>query len=282
MVIGDLLSWGTKALQEAGIKSARLDAEVLLCHLLQKERIYLLLHKEESVAAETEAAFRGLVARRKQQEPVAYIVGEKEFMSLPFRVCPGVLIPRPDTETLVEFAIETLKNKENPEILDLCTGSGAIAVSLAHYLQKSRVTAYDISDICVMVARKNAEKNGVAGRVTVEKRDVLAAMPEKKYDAIFSNPPYIPAETLKGLMAEVRDFEPHSALDGGDDGLTFYRHLVKVAPDYLKPGGLLAFEIGHDQKETVSALFYDDGRYENIGSEQDLAGVHRVIYGFLK
>ncbi len=282
MVIGDLLFWGIKALQEAGIESARLDAEVLLCHLLEKERIYLLLHKDDAVAADVEAAFRELVARRSENEPVAYITREKEFMSLPFAVCAGVLIPRPDTETLVEFAIETLKNKETPEILDLCTGSGAIAISVAHYLPKAKVTAYDISDICVETATKNAETNGVLDRVTVKQQDVLAPMPEKKFDAILSNPPYIPAEVVKGLMPEVRDFEPHSALDGGDDGLTFYRHLVSVAPNHLKQGGLLAFEIGHDQAETVPALFAADGRFENIGTKEDLAGIKRVVYGYVK
>ena len=282
MVIAELLAGGIRALQEAGIESSRLDAEVLLCHLLQKERIYLLLHKDEAVSEEISRAFMDVIGRRQKNEPVAYITGEKEFMSLSFAVCPGVLIPRPDTETLVEFAIEILKDTENPEILDLCTGSGAICVSLAHYLPKSRVTAYDISDVCVKTATKNAEANGVLDRVTVKKQDVLAPMPEKPFDAVVSNPPYIPAKVVKGLMPEVRDFEPHSALDGGDDGLTFYRHLVEVAPRHLKQGGLLAFEIGHDQFESVSALLEADGRYENIGTKEDLAGIKRVVYGYKK
>ncbi|MBQ2696056.1 MAG: peptide chain release factor N(5)-glutamine methyltransferase [Clostridia bacterium] len=279
MVIGNLLKEATAVLSAAGIESARLDSEVLLSHVLKKDRLYLVMHRNDEADETVEAAFRELVARREKSEPVAYLTGSREFMSLEFSVCPGVLIPRPDTETLVEFVIEKFSERENPSILDLCTGSGAIAVSLAHYLPNSRVTAADISDLCVTVAGENAEKNGVSDRVTVLQQDVFAYESEEPFDCVVSNPPYIPSEVVYTLEKDVKDYEPHLALDGGEDGYTFYRYLSTKAVQLLKSGGLLVLEVGHDQAETVAGFLRETNAYKTVGTKQDLAGINRVVYG---
>ncbi len=279
MVIGALLKEATAALTAAGISSARLDSEVLLAFVLKKERLYLAMHKDADISAELAHRFRRLIDRRAAHEPVAYLTGCREFMSLPFYVAPGVLIPRPDTETLVEFALERLDKKIPYSILDLCTGSGAIAVSLAYYLPESHVTAVDISPLCTEAAQKNAAQNGVAARVTVLQADVYKLSDEKKYDCVVSNPPYIPSGVLPGLEPDVRDYEPATALDGGSDGLDFYRFLTKKAAALLKPAGLLAFEVGHDQSDAVMALLQESGSFQDIGTRRDLAGICRVVYG---
>ena len=279
MVIGDLLKEATKVLAAAGIDSARLESEVLLSFILEKERLYLAINRNQEVTNEREKAFRKLVMRRKEKEPVAYIVGSREFMSLNFSVAPGVLIPRPDTETLVEFAIEMLSEKENPAIIDLCTGSGAIAVSLAHYLPTSRVKGVDVSDICVKTAKENAEKNAVADRVTVQQADVFAYESDELFDCVVSNPPYIPSAVIPTLEKDVADYEPHLALDGGEDGYVFYRYLAQKGASLLKSGGLLVLEVGHDQAETVATLLKETNAYKTVGARCDLAGIERAVYG---
>lgn len=282
MVIGTLLREGAQALRDAGIETSRLDSEVLLSHVLKKDRLFLVVHREESVSEAAEAEFRRLINRRKAHEPVAYLIGSREFMSLPFQVGEGVLIPRPDTETLVEFVLEQYDKTAAVSLLDLCTGSGAIAVSLAHYLPNSQVTAVDISEVCVDTAEKNASLNGVADRVTVKRQDVFSDFDEKIYDCVVSNPPYIPSSVLNTLEKDVRDYEPQSALDGGEDGLVFYRHLTILGAKLLKPEGVLAFEVGHDQSEAVRALLKETEAFQTIGIRQDLAGIGRVVFGIKK
>ncbi len=282
MVIGALLLEATGVLTTAGISSARLDCEVLLAHVMGKDRLFLAVHRNEEVPEEAERAFRGLLQRRREHEPVAYLTGMREFMSLTFSVEPGVLIPRPDTETLVEYVIEKLKSEENPGILDLCTGSGAIAVSLAYYLKNSFVTAVDISKTCVAVARNNAEKNGVSNRVQVIEQDVFRLSAEKTYDCVVSNPPYIPTAVVEGLERDVKEYEPKTALDGGADGLDFYRHLATLGADLLRSGGLFALEVGHDQAEIVQHLLEETNRFESTGLCCDLAGIRRVVYAVKK
>ncbi|MBE7036857.1 MAG: peptide chain release factor N(5)-glutamine methyltransferase [Ruminococcaceae bacterium] len=283
MVIGELLQNATGQLQNAGIDNARLDAEVLLAHLLNRERLYLVTHRTDEIAADIADAFRHLIVRRVKHEPVAYLIGQREFMSLDFSVCPGVLIPRPDTETLVELILETTPKQEPFTLLDLCTGSGAIAVSLAHYLPNSHVTAVDISDICVETAKKNATRNGVAGRVQVLQADILKPLPSLDlFDCVVSNPPYIPTKVLETLEADVQDFEPHTALDGGGDGLIFYRHIIQNAPAFLRKGGLLALEIGHDQRDAVTHLMAESGFFTQVDIRRDLAGIDRVVFGRFK
>ncbi len=278
MVIGTLLAEAATRLSAAGISTARLDSEVLLAHLLKKDRLFLAVHRKDEVTQEIKEQFMALVERRAQHEPVAYLTGQREFMSLTFAVSPGVLIPRPDTETLVELVIQRFQKEKEVTMLDLCTGSGAIAVSLAHYLPQSRVTGVDISELCVETARKNAETNGVANRVTMLVKDVFALPDGERYNCVVSNPPYIPGGVLPTLEADVRDYEPQKALDGGADGLVFYRHLAKICKDLLLPGGFLALEVGHDQAEAVTDLLINAGGYQNIGTEKDLSGINRVVY----
>ncbi len=262
----------------------RLDAELLLSFLLKKDRSWLLIHANDVADEALCLSYESFIERRKSGEPIAYIIGEREFMGLPFSVMPGVLIPRPDTETLVEAVLsETLPDA--PQILDLCTGSGAIAISLAHSLDTAQVLAVDISDTCVKTARENAERNGVSQRVNIIKNDILSerfltadfsplCLP---VDVFVSNPPYIRTDDLSGLMTDVRDFEPHTALDGGTDGLVFYRRLASLVPFLLKSGGLLAFEVGHDQAEEVAAILKESGACEKIRFACDLAGIKRVV-----
>ena len=280
MVIADLLKDAVEALTAARVDNPRLDAEVLLAHVLQKERLFLLLHREETITQPLCEQFRLLVQRRATYEPVAYLTGAREFMSLPFQVKPGVLIPRPDTETLVELVIETYKNKKNVTILDLCTGSGAIAVSLAHHLPECRVTAVDISSVCLEIAQENAEQNGVTERVSFRQADVLKSLTHMgTYDCVVSNPPYIPTATLASLAPDVREHEPLNALDGGENGLLFYHHLIAAGVHLLNPNGLLAMEIGHDQKDDVTQIMKASGFFEEPGVRCDLAGIERVVYG---
>lgn len=272
-----LLHEGAEALLNYS-DTPRLDCEVLLAHLLGKERVWLAVHLKEETDKNTEEAYRALIERRKSGEPVAYIIGSREFMGLNFSVGEGVLIPRPDTETLVEAVME-MPLPENVRIIDLCTGSGAIAISLAHYIKGSEVLAVDFSDICVKTARKNAETNGVAERTQVIKADIMTDFFDgDKFDVLVSNPPYIKTEVLDSLMTDVRDFEPTSALDGGDDGLIFYRRIAGLLPALLKKGGFLALEVGHDQAEDVAKILAAAGCTE-IDFHTDLTGIRRVVVG---
>ncbi len=269
--IGDALKKGIALL------NSTIDARVLLCHVLSCDTLYLSVHRQDILDADKAQSYFDLVKRRSLNEPVSYITGEKEFMSLKFKVEKGVLIPRPDTEILVETVIEKLKDTPNPVIIDMCTGSGAIAVSLAKYLEKSRVTALDISPVALRIAGENASLNGVD--ISVEEHDALTPY-NAMADAVVSNPPYIPTEVISGLDADVSEYEPHIALDGGEDGLVFYRAIIENIRTSLKKDGLLAFEVGHDQSEDVVRLmepyFYD------IDTAKDLAGIERVVYGFLR
>ncbi|MBR2500147.1 MAG: peptide chain release factor N(5)-glutamine methyltransferase [Clostridia bacterium] len=279
MNILDAISKGIKLLSESlSDINPRFESELLLSYAIKKERIWLLLHGSDKLSEDDCNRFLGLVKRRADGEPFSYITGTKEFMSLDFKVKEGVLIPRPDTETLVSHIIETFKNK-NALILDLCTGSGAIAVSIAKYLEDSFITAVDISDVCIETAKENAETNGVADRVDIVKKDILTGFStDKQFDCIVSNPPYIKTEDIKTLMKDVKDFEPTLALDGGNDGLIFYRKISTLAKKLLKKDGMLAFEIGHNQAEDVYDIMKNEG-FSEIDFVKDLAGINRVIYG---
>lgn len=260
------------------IKTPRLDAEVLLCSILNCERIYLVINKDKELNQTTLSVFEDFVKRRSKNEPISYITKVREFMSLEFDVSQGVLIPRPDTEILVEEIIKRYKNK-NVEILDLCTGSGAIAVSLAVYLPLAHLTAVDKYDICVETAIKNSKKHNVHDRIKIIAEDVLSNNFEIKndFDCIVSNPPYIKSDILSTLDSDVKDFEPNYALDGGDDGLVFYRKITEFAEKKLKTGGVLAFEIGYDQGEAVKDIIKNTGSFKEIIIINDLSGLNRVV-----
>ena len=272
--IGAILKWSEQYFGSHGAETPRLDAEVLLSHLLREKRIYLYVHFDQPLTADELARYRELVKRRVAGEPVAYICGEKEFMGLAFKVTPSVLVPQPDTETLVEAAIERLRGKKSPQIAHICTGSGAIALALAHYLPETSVAATDISADAVSIAKENAEKLGLSERVQFFEGDLLAPLAGETFDAIVSNPPYIPGADIEGLPREVRA-EPRLALDGGADGLDFYRRLVGESAALLNDGGFLAVECGDTQAGAIAEMATDGfGKTEII---RDLADKERVV-----
>jgi release factor glutamine methyltransferase len=247
--VGGLLQWTEQFFAQKTIDSPRLDAQILLAHALGCDRIHLYTRFEEPVDDEPRGQFRDLVRRRVEGCPVAYLVGYKEFYKLSFEVTPAVLIPRPATESLVVRALELLKPIANPRVLDIGTGSGCIAVSIARQHPAAAVTAVDISDDALAVARRNAGRHRVADRVQLLRSDLFAGLNGAgPFDLIVSNPPYIPTATVGTLAVEVRDHEPRGALDGGPDGLAVFDRLVPGAAERLAGGGWLLVEIGFDQE----------------------------------
>ena len=275
--IGSIIKWTEQYFQDKGVDSPRLDAEVLLSHVLQKERIYLYIHFDEPLEAAELAAFREMVKKRVQRIPVAYIVGAREFMGLRFAVSPAVLIPRPDTEILVEAVIERLKDKSQIKFVDIGTGSGAIVLSLLHYLPLACAVAVDISQDALAVATENAETLLVKDRVDFYQGDIYAPLAAEKFDTIVSNPPYIPNADIAELEPEVKEFEPYGALAGGLDGLDFYRRLIADGSDRLKDGGFMAFEVGINQAQAVAALAESMPIFEKAEILKDYAGIERVV-----
>ena len=249
MTIREALREATARLERAGVPDADVDASYLLASVLKEDTLAMRINGHRALTEEQQATFDTLCGRRMAREPLQYILGETEFMGLTFHVEPGVLIPRADTEILVEKALELMQ--PGARVLDIGTGSGAIAVSLAKLGKNARVTAVDVSGKALEIARKNAESNGAD--VEFVKSDCFSALQGRKYDMIVSNPPYISDEEMRGLMPEVRQ-EPELALFGGEDGLDFYRRISREVPGYLNAGGFLLFEIGWLQKDAVSKL----------------------------
>jgi len=270
-----ILQWTADYFTGKKIAAARLEAELLLAATLGLDRVGLYINFERPLDSAELAAFRQQVQRRAKGEPVQYILGETEFWSLPFTVCPAVLVPRADTEVLVEEALARLNNSGS--VLDVGTGSGAIAIALAHDKPGVQVTALDCSEEALQVARGNAERNGVAERVACIAGD-LAELPPGPFAMVVSNPPYIPSADCEQLMPEVRDHEPRLALDGGEDGLTAYRQLVSQASRVLIMGGWLLVEVGIGQADKVAAMFKAAGFVE-ITCRDDYAGIPRVVAG---
>lgn len=270
----EVLGWTTQRFAERQLSTPRLDAELLIAFALEARRIDLYVRSEDLLTPEQLARIREVVRRRQDGESVAYITGEKEFWGLPFFVTPQVLVPRPDTETLVEAALERIPKDAAWRVLDVGTGSGAIAVALAKSRPQSQVWATDLSEGALAVARKNAERNGVS--IAFAQGHLLDAVAhEPPFDLIASNLPYIPAGDIAGLAAEVRG-EPHTALDGGPDGLDLIRHLVRAAPGQLAAGGWLLLELGQGQAQAVQRLCVDAGLRDSV-ILKDLAGVARVV-----
>ena len=252
MTIKDIIVKYSKELEEIS-PTPRLDVETLLQKVLGVDRLYILLNLERVLSEDEEQLFNKFINERLNNRPIAYIVGNREFMGLDFFVKEGVLIPRPDTEVLVEEVIKLAKKKDAKNILDIGTGSGAITVSLAKYLENVKVTSVDISDIALEIGKRNAISNEVDDRINFVKSDLFTNIDkETKFDIIVSNPPYIKREVIDTLDKQVKDYEPYNALEGGVDGLDFYRAITKQAKEYLKKGGILAYEVGHDQSEEDS------------------------------
>ncbi len=254
---------------------ARRDAETLLLHLLGKNRAWMLAHLDDELGYEWSEQYIALLERRLAGEPMQYIFGEAEFYRLPFRVTPDVLIPRPETEHVVEKVLELAKSFAAPRIVDVGTGSGAIAVALAHELPAAIVTATDLSAAALNVAQENAQRNGVAERVRFLEGDLLAPVAGEQFDMVVSNPPYVSVADRASLAVEVRDYEPQQALFAGADGLDVYERLIPLAFAALAPGGYLALEIGHGQEPPVGALLGEAG-FESISFTPDLQGIPRV------
>ncbi len=255
--------------------SARRDAETLLMHLLGKDRAWMLAHADDELGYECAEQYIALLERRFAGEPMQYIFGEAEFYRLPFRVTRDVLIPRPETEHVVEKVLEMATKFSNPRIVDVGTGSGAIAVALAHELPDAMVTATELSAAALNVARENAQRNGVAERVRFLEGDLLEPVAGEQFDIVVSNPPYVSMGDRGSLAVEVRDYEPEQALFAGADGLDMYERLIPWAYNLLAPGGTLVLEIGHGQEPPVGALLGEAG-FDNIEFSPDLQGIPRV------
>ena len=274
--IGSILTWTGQYFREKGVENPRLDAEVLLSHVLGKDRLYLYVHYDQPLTEEELAAYRPMVKARAQRVPVAYITGKKEFMGLEFAVTPDVLIPRPDTEIAVEAVLHRLQGHEQPAILDIGTGSGAIFVSLLARLPAASGIAVDISPAALAVASANAVRH-VPGRVwDFRQGDVFSPVAGCLFDCIVSNPPYIPDREIDSLEPEVRR-EPRAALAGGGDGLAFYRRIVTEAPGYLKPEGFVALEAGIHQASAIESMAKAGGYFIVEEIMKDYGGIERVV-----
>ncbi len=281
----DLIQWTTQFFEKRHIENPRLNAERLLSGALGLDRVQLYLQFEKILTHRELDVFRAFVKRRISNEPLQYILGETEFMSLKFKVSPSVLIPRPDTETLVEAVLREIPEELPARILDIGTGSGNIAISLAHYLKASQITAVDISEEALELARENAAFNAVESRIRFIREDLFSPdfllRLEQDFDAVVSNPPYISEEEFSTLPDEVRLFEPHTALRDGSDGLTFHRRIAELSEHLLRSGGRIYLEVGMGQAPRVAALLKEAG-FDSVHTIQDLAGIERVVAGTKK
>ena len=276
MTIKQAIERGVAKLKLEKITTPKLKVRLLMQYVLEKPRQYLIIYDNEPLTRQQEDKFFDGISKLSKDIPIEHITHKKEFMKLDFFVDENVLIPRQDTEILVEEVIEIAKKINSKKILDLCTGSGAIAISLAKYLPNTQMTALDISSKALEVAKLNAKTNNVESQITFVESNLLENLPKEKYDIIVSNPPYIKQDIIKELDREVQK-EPHIALDGGKDGLDFYRKIIDLGYEYLKYGGYLCLEIGYDQKEEVMNLLDNNGQYINKICIKDLYDNDRVI-----
>lgn len=276
--IKKLLLWTTHYFQEHHLDSPRLDAELLLAHVLHKQRIYLYTDFDLIVEPSELSLYRGYIKKRVSGVSTAAIIGEKEFMGLIFKVNEDVLIPRPDTETWLEKVIQYHRNEQGLHVADLGTGSGAILLSFLYYCKEDTGVGVDISEKALAVAEENGKNLKMDDRVTWRRGDYLTALEEGElFDGILTNPPYIPTGDIRGLAEEVRH-EPMNALDGGADGLTFYRKLAEGAAEHLKDGGFLAAEFGIHQAADVVNLLKETGKFDSFEVITDYGGIERAVY----
>lgn len=276
--IGSLVKWATDDFRARGIESPRLDAELIVAFALGIDRMRVILDAERPLEGAELERLRELVKRRRAREPIAYLRGEREFYGLPFRVDRRVLVPRPDTETLVDVGLaRTTQVSMSMRQLDLCTGSGCVAIAMAKKRPTASVLATDKSPDALTVAKENAYRLG-AYNVGFRQSDLFAEVRGARFDVITANPPYIPSEEIETLDADVRDFEPRLALDGGADGLDLVRRIVAEAPDFLAPGGVLAMEIGAGEAEETARLLGERG-FSDVRADRDIARIERVVSG---
>jgi len=274
--ISDLLREASQALRDAGVPEARREAGSLLSHVIGKDRTFLISHAEDIVAGDDLARFREAVARRASGEPLQYITGVQDFYGREFRVTTDVLIPRPETELLVEAALEVIAHKPAPLICDVGTGSGCIAITLVCERTDARAVAVDVSAPALAVAEDNSRRHGVSDRMRFTISDCFESVDRTAFDLVVSNPPYVAAAALSGLQREVRDHEPLIALSSGVDGLDVIRRLLRDAPAFLKTDGYLIMEIGFDQGEKVQRLINENlWRLDEI--RPDLQGIPRIV-----
>src|SRR3972149_5397910 len=298
LTIKETLSWTTDYLVQYDVPDAKAEAEYLLAHALGCKRVELHVNHASGLSYHALQEFIDFVERRIKREPPQYIIGEQEFYGLTFKVNKDVLIPRPETEILVEEAVKTVRSQESevrsqntkihyselltPDsklILDLCTGSGCIAVSLAKEIPDSQIYVVDISESALDVARENAERHSVVDKITFIQGNLFAPLRglSLKVDLIVSNPPYVSRDMMKDLQPEIRDYEPEIAVYAGDDGLDFYRRIISESPAYLTQGGHLILEIGYGQAEEIKKLIEQSNAFADISITKDFAGIDRVI-----
>ena len=295
--VKEILNIGKRQLEEFKIPDADIDSKILYCHLMKVDNARIILEYQRILPDNLCEEYFKLLDRRSGGEPVQYITGSQEFMGLDFKVTPDVLIPRQDTETMVEDAIDIIKKnkmrrrelpikaKKEYDVLDLCCGSGAIGISIAALCDNAKVTCSDVSGEALEVAKENSRNLLKGKKIEFQQGDLLKPFIKRfrnrRFDMIISNPPYIKTDVIPTLQKEVRCHEPMMALDGGAGGLDFYREIVRTAADCLKKEGILMFETGHDQREDVISLLEETGRFRDIAGYKDLAGRDRIVTAVL-
>lgn len=285
LCVKELLKIGERRLSESGIADSAIDVRLLYCFMMKITRTQLIMQYQNYLQDSLCDEFFRLLDIRCSGTPVQHIIGTQEFMGFEFNVNDKVLIPRQDTETLVEKAIEIINEKGIKDVLDLCAGSGAIGISLSKLCKNVNVTCSDISSEAIVVAKENGKKLGCSNKIKFVSGDLYSPfsgkIKNKRFDMIISNPPYIRSDVITTLQTEVKDHEPMMALDGGPDGLEFYRQIIAEASGFLTKEGVLIMEIGHDQMEAVHILLAETEAFENIVGMQDLAGRDRIVMGSL-
>lgn len=276
--ISETLKNATEILRESGVAEPRREANSLLAFTLGKNKTFLIAHNEYELSIAEDENFQAVLRRRAAREPLQYITGRQEFYGLDFAVSPDVLIPRPETELIVENAVEIFQSLEEPRFCEVGVGSGCISVAILHNFRKASAIGLDISERALAAARKNAERHDVAERFDLRISDVFGALEKDKFDLIVSNPPYIPHGEMANLQAEVRDFEPTRALTDGADGLSIIEKIIRQSPAFLKPEGFLLMEIGFGQSGKVGEMF-DDGVWQSVEFVPDLQGIARIVRG---
>lgn len=275
MKVEELLKYGKIELEKNKIEDASIIAKILIQYVLKIDKNKIIIEKEKEVEKIKEEEYKKYIKEIVQGKPIQYIINNQEFMKLNFFVNENVLIPQPDTEILVEKVLEIVKENMESKILDICTGSGAIGISLAYYLNKAKLTLADISSKALEISKINAKRNNVEEKIKFINSDMFEKI-EEKYNIIVSNPPYIKTNIIPTLDKQVQN-EPYIALDGGKDGLKFYRILIDEAPKHLEKDGILIFEIGYDQKEDIENLVKENKNYKSMQVMKDLSQNDRVV-----